>query len=185
MRVQQARAGLERCELRFPLDEVRMWAERYAYRTADQHVIDAISPAVRGRGHFQRDEFLDIYRWKTERMARLPERYSDAEIADVTGLAFRQSDEKLRLDLLCALDGVDVPVASVLLHVGLSPEYPIIDYRALWSMGSGQPSYYSFDFWWLYVECCRRLAAAAGVTVRELDKALWAYSDAKQQRGTR
>lgn len=185
MRIEQARAGLERCALRFPLEDVPQWADRYAYRADDQHVIEAISPAVRERGYFLRDEFLDTYRWKTERTAKRPEKYTDAEVADVTGAAFRQSDEKLRLDLLCALDGVDVPVASVLLHVGCSAEYPIIDYRALWSLGSGQPSYYSFEFWWLYVQCCRRLAAAAGVSVRDLDKALWAYSDANQTPGTR
>ena len=59
-----------------------------------------------------------------------------------------------------------------------------VDYRALWSLGSGQPGYYSFDFWWAYVGCCRRLAAA-GVSVRDLDKALWAYSEANQPTGTR
>ena len=185
MKIQEARAALERCDLRFALEDVAVWAARYAYRAADQDVIDAIAPAVRERGHFLRDEFLTAYRWKTERTAGRAEKYSDAQIADVTGVAFRQTDEKLRICLLRALDGVDWPVASVLLHVGLSPEYPIIDYRALWSLGSGQPSYYSFEFWWAYVECCRRLAAAAGVSVRDLDKALWAYSEANQPRGTR
>jgi hypothetical protein len=185
MKVEEARVALERCEPRLPVEDVPKWADRYAYRAADQHVIDAISPAVRKRGHFLRDEFLDAYRWKTTRTAKRPEKYTEAEIADVTGVAFRQADEKLRMDLLCALDGVDMPVASVLLHVGLSPEYPIIDYRALWSLGSGEPSYYSFEFWWLYVACCRRLAAAAGVSIRDLDKALWAFSDANQPKGTR
>jgi hypothetical protein len=185
MKMSDALAALKRCELRFPLEEVGEWADRYAYRAADQHVIDAIGPAVRKRGHFLRDEFLETYRWKTVRTAGRAEKYTEEEIADVTRLAFRQTDEKLRISLLCALDGVDLPVASVLLHVGLSPEYPIIDYRALWSLGSGQPGYYSFDFWWSYVECCRRLAAAANVSVRDLDKALWAYSEANQPTGTR
>jgi hypothetical protein len=185
MKIHDARAALERRQLRFPIRDVPEWAARYAYRAADEHVIDAIAPAVRERGHFLRDEFLETYRWKTERTAAKAARYSEAEIADVTGVAFRQRDEKLRVCLLRALDGVDWPVASVLLHVGLSPEYPILDYRALWSLGSGQPSYYSFEFWWAYVECCRQLATAAGVSVRELDKALWAYSEANQPKGTR
>jgi hypothetical protein len=43
----------------------------------------------------------------------------------------------------------------------------------------------SFEFWWAYVECCRHLAAQAGVSVRELDKALWSYSEANQPPGTR
>ena len=181
----EARAALERREPRLPLSDVSKWAERYAYKVDDDRVIDAIAPAVRERGHFLRDEFLTTYRWKTHRTLRHAEKYSDAEVADVTGVAFRQSDEKLRICLLRALDGVDWPVASTLLHVGLSADYPIIDFRALWSLGSAMPSYVHFDFWWAYVQCCRELAARAGVTVRELDQALWAYSEANQPKGTR
>jgi hypothetical protein len=185
MKLPEARAALERCELRFPLTEVRQWADRYGDSANDDHVIDAIAPGVRERGHFCRDEFLRTYRWKTHRTIRHAEKYSEAEIADVTGVAFRQTDEKLRICLLRALDGVDWPVASTLLHVGLSPDYPIIDFRALWSLKSAMPTYVSFEFWWAYVTCCRRVAAAAGVSVRELDKALWAYSEANQEPGTR
>ncbi|HTE63197.1 MAG TPA: hypothetical protein VK631_22780 [Solirubrobacteraceae bacterium] len=181
----QARAALERRESRMPLAEARAWASRYADDVGDDKVIDAIAPAVRARGHFLRDEFLDTYRWKTHRTLRHAQKYSEAEIADVTGVAFRQTDEKLRIGLLRALDGVDWPVASTLLHVGLSPDYPIIDFRALWSLGSTMPAYVNFEFWWAYVACCRALAGDAGVTVRELDKALWAYSEANQPKGTR
>ena len=108
--------------------------------------------------------------------------YSEQQIADVTGMAFQQGDEKLRICLLRALDGVDWPVASAFFYVGLSADYPILDYRALWSLGSGEPNSYTFDFWWCYVECCRRLARESGVSVRDLDKALWAYSEKNQPR---
>ena len=181
----QARVALERCEPRMPLAEAGEWASRYAYSVGDDRVIEAIAPAVRARGCFHRDEFLKTYRWKTHRTLRHAEKYSEAEIADVTGVAFRQTDEKLRICLLRALDGVDWPVASTLLHVGLSPEYPILDFRALWSLSSTMPTYVNFEFWWAYVQCCRQLAAAADVSVRELDQALWAYSEANQPKGTR
>ena len=83
-------------------------------------------------------EFLDTYAWKTKRTIGKAKKYSEAEIADVTGVAFRQSDEKLRICLLRALDGVDWPVASTLLHVGVTADYPILDYRALWSLGDAE-----------------------------------------------
>jgi hypothetical protein len=181
----QAREALERCEPRMPVGEVHEWAERFGSDGEDDRVIDAIAPKVRERGHFLRQEFLDTYAWKTRRTLGRAEQYSEAEIADVTRVAFRQTNEKLRIGLLRALDGVDWPVASTLLHVGVSSDYPILDFRALWALGSTMPSSVSFEFWWAYVQCCRRLAAEAGVTVRELDKALWAYSDAHQPRGTR
>ena len=47
------------------------------------------------------------------------------------------------------------------------------------------PSWVSFEFWWAYVDCCRALAKKAGVSVRDLDKALWAFSEANQPKGTR
>jgi hypothetical protein len=178
----EARAALQRREPRMPLAEAREWAGRFGH--VQDHVLDVIAPAVRARGHFLRDEFLQTYAWKTRRTLGRAEKYTEAEIADVTGVAFRQTDEKLRIDLLRALDGVDWPVASTLLHVGLSPDYPIIDFRALWSLGSTMPTYVNFEFWWAYVECCRALAATGGVTVRELDKALWTYSEANQPKGT-
>ena len=178
-------AALGRRKPRFALAETRRWADAYDYEVGDQSIIDAIAPAVRRRGHFTRDEFLATYAWKTRRTLKHAEKHTDQAIADVTGVAFRQTDERLRIDVLCALAGVDYPVASVLLHVGLSSEYPIIDYRALWSLHAGQPSYYSFNVWWSYVKCCQAVAERAGVTVRELDQALWAYSDAKQPSGTR
>lgn len=79
------------------------------------------------------------------------------------------------------LHGVGYPTASVLLHF-VSPDlYPIIDYRALWSLGEeAPPRSYSFDFWWWYVDCCRSLAGEAGVTMRTLDRALWQYSKENQ-----
>jgi hypothetical protein len=140
-------------------------------------LIDGLSLTAQG--------FLRTYRWKTRRTIRHAEKYTDAEIADVTGVAFRQTDEKLRICLLRALDGVDWPVASTLLHVGLSADYPIIDFRALWSLNSTMPTYVSYDLWWAYVQCCRGVADRAGVSVRDLDKALWAYSDANQPPGSR
>jgi hypothetical protein len=185
MKTAEARAALERRQLRFPVGDVEKWASRYAYNVDDDGLIDAVAPAVRERGHFTKDEFLAVYEWKTTRTVHHVRKYTDAEIADVTGLAFRQTDEKLRICLLRALDGVDWPVASVLLHVGSSPEYPVIDFRALWSLKSGTPPAVSFEFWWAYVECCRGIAAEAGVTVRTLDQALWAYSEAKQPPGNR
>ena len=180
----QARAALERRKPRFPLSEVADWAARFGDADSDR-VIDTIAPAVRERGHFLREEFLETYRWKTHRTVYLAEKYSDQEIADVTGVAFRQRDEKLRVCLLRVLDGVNWPVASTLLYVGVSDDYPIIDFRALWSLGSAMPSVVSFEFWWAYVECCRHVAKAAGVSVRELDKALWTYAAANQPPGTR
>jgi hypothetical protein len=179
----EARRALERREPRMPLEEVREWDARFGGDDAQSRVLTEIGPAVRARGHFTRDEFLETYAWKTRRTLGRAQKYTEDQVADVTGVAFRQRDEKLRVCLLRVLDGVDWPVASTLLHVGCDPRYPILDFRAVWALGAEVPAHVGFDFWWAYVECCRALAAEAGVTVRALDRALWSYSAAHQPRG--
>ena len=42
---------------------------------------------------------------------------------------------------------------------------------------------YNFDLWWAYTSFCRKLAQEAGVSMRELDRALWQYSKVKQNTG--
>ncbi len=71
-------------------------------------------------------------------------------------------------------------MASVILHFFHSEPYPILDYRALWSLGIDEPPYYKYDFWWGYVRICRDLAEANAVCMRTLDKAMWQYSKENQ-----
>ena len=55
-------------------------------------------------------------------------------------------------------------------------DYPILDVRALASLGHRGRSVYPVSFWIRYLEACRRLAAEHYVSIRELDKALWQWS---------
>jgi hypothetical protein len=79
------------------------------------------------------------------------------------------------------LDGVSMPTASVLLHLAHKDPYPIIDSRALWSLGIEKPpATCSFEFWQEYTRTCRSLAKQAPVSMRTLDRALWQYSEEQQ-----
>ena len=72
-------------------------------------------------------------------------------------------------------------MASVLLHFFHPDPYPIIDYRALWSLTLDQKSgYYAFEDWWIYVDACRSLSNEAGVNMRTFDRALWQFSKENQ-----
>jgi hypothetical protein len=63
-----------------------------------------------------------------------------------------------------------------LLHVFHADPYPILDYRAVWSMGLARPSSYNFEFWWQYVVVCRQLSASLRLSMRTADRALWQCS---------
>jgi hypothetical protein len=62
------------------------------------------------------------------------------------------------------------------LYVAFPQEYPILDVRALESLGVKGRSTYPLSFWLAYLEACRTIARQAGVSLRTLDKALWQRS---------
>ncbi|MFW6153734.1 MAG: hypothetical protein ACOC95_00790 [Planctomycetota bacterium] len=120
-------------------------------------------------------------KWKSPRSQSKCRRNKASEIAETTGLALKTQSEHLRIDVLRCLHGVDWPTASVLLHIAHPDPYPILDVRALWSLGlDKKPSYYTFEFWMQYVQICRNLATEYDVDMRTLDRALWQYSKEHQ-----
>ena len=96
-------------------------------------------------------------------------------------MAFAATEERSRIELLTLLDGVSWPTASVILHLFHQDRYPLLDFRALWSIGLDVPSQYSFAFWWSYVEFCREVAQRNAIDMRTLDRALWQYSKENQK----
>ena len=156
-----------------------MIAGRYGY--ADDAKVEAAGDRARRRGYYLLGEFLLITDWKTGRSRSRVRRNSAAAVEDATKLALSTSDEELRVGVLTVLHGVAMPTASVLLHLAHHDPYPILDFRALWSLGVDHiPSTWTFPFWTTYVAECRRLANAAGVAMRVLDRALWQYSKEQQ-----
>jgi uracil-DNA glycosylase family 4 len=161
--------------LRFKLSEVMYWTARYAY--ADDAEVEAIGSRARERGWYTRDEFLTVARWKSPRSRRRCEENDESHVKAATLLALSTPDERQRIEALTQLHGIDYPTASVLLHLAHQDPYPIIDFRALWSLGvETPPSAYSFTYWWAYTQACRSLATDAGVRMRTLDRALWQFS---------
>jgi hypothetical protein len=161
--------------LRFPSRQIAHWASRFSDVAGDD-LPEKIGARTRVRRYLTRSDFLFLCRWKSPRSRPRVERNSESFIRAVTRTAFSTPDERLRMEVLTLLEGVNWPTASVILHFGHRDPYPILDWRALWSLGVGKPSSYRFDFWWDYVQVCRRLADENACTMRMLDRALWQYS---------
>lgn len=113
-------------------------------------------------------------------MASNPANYMEAVIQT----ALSTPNERLRIEVLLLLKGVRWPTASVVLHFCHSEPYPILDFRSLWSLGvDANTMAYKFEFWNEYTQYCRKIAKDAGVSIRELDRALWQYSKEEQITG--
>jgi thermostable 8-oxoguanine DNA glycosylase len=161
-------------ELQFPADEIRSLAERFEYE--DDERVRAAGEAARRRGYYVRDEFLRICAWKTGRSKSKVASNREQEVERATRAAFEAQDEAERVAALLELRGVGVPTASVLLHFASPREYPILDIRALESLGQRGRTTYPVSYWLKYLDACRRLAEQHGVSLRVLDKAVWQYS---------
>lgn len=159
---------------RIPLAELANWASRYP---ADyDRKVERLAVRVHKRGYLERDEFLAFCRWKTARSGPQCRRNAEVEVQEVTRLALSTSSERLRIESLLHLHGVSWPTASVLLHFCHREPYPILDFRALWSVGLEVPSGYDLAFWKRYVRICRGLANRTELSMRTVDRALWQYS---------
>jgi hypothetical protein len=165
--------------LRFPESQVSRWAERYSY-PEDNGLREAIRPAVRARGFLTKPDFLRVCEWKTPRTKSRCASNDEFTIQTVTRAALATGDESLKMDLLRTLAGVSWPTASTLLHFCDRRPYPILDYRALWSLGYRTAPRYTMEFWLEYLAFTRGLAKRLKVDIRTLDRALWQYSKVRQ-----
>lgn len=165
--------------LRFNENRLRKLAERYDYTISEEEIIDLI-PYVQKKGYLNKKELHKVVYWKSPRIAAHVKRNDDEFILEITRFALNAKSEKSRIESLTLLKGASWPVASVVLHFFHKDPYPIIDFRALWSISLEPPSFYNFEFWWEYVLFCRELAEKNKVDMRTLDRALWQYSKENQ-----
>lgn len=160
--------------LQFPAEEIEPLAARFG--STDDSRLLALGVAAQARGHYTLEEFIEVCAWKTIRSRPKVAGNAAAAVTDATGRALRAADEEERIRALLELAGVGVPTASVLLYCAFPDDYPILDVRALESLGVKPRSQYPVSFWLEYVSACRQLARREGVSIRTLDKALWQHS---------
>jgi hypothetical protein len=153
-------------------------AQRYSY--TDDNIVISLKPDIWNRGYLTKYELKRIARWKSPRSAPSIEFNPDSYFREITGFSLSAKSERARIETLTILDGVQWPMASVILHLYHRDPYPIIDFRALWSVSMEMPSQYYFDFWWEYTLYCRKLMKTTKIDKRKLDRGLWQYSKENQ-----
>jgi hypothetical protein len=165
-------------KLRFPRSQIPRWAKSYSY-PGEEEIVDELSPRARTRGYLTWGEFLELCRWKTPRSQPRSAMNTSARVREATQIALATKDERAKMYVLRSLAGGGWPTASVILHFCEKRPYPILDYRALWSLGFARPPAYTFEFWWAYTGVVRRLAQSTGHDMRIIDRALWQFSKAR------
>lgn len=138
------------------------------------------------------DDFDAILRWKlgsqygrqqARRQANTPE-----IIEAVTGAALSIShpdfdyEVELRVNILCALRGVAVPVASAILALVFPEAYGVIDFRVWRQVFDDERSGFSIPDYQRYLNVIRSLAQELGWTVQEVDLAIWELDRQTQPR---
>jgi hypothetical protein len=130
-------------------------------------------------------EFDAILRWKLRSQYRRQEERRKTNTEDVikivTGaaLSITHSDEdyeiELRLDILCSIRGVGVPVASAILALVFPEKYAVIDFRGWRQIFGEEKRNFSISDYKRYLREIKRLAIELGWTVQEVDLAVWEY----------
>jgi hypothetical protein len=165
-----------------PEAQVRVWADRYSAPREEEDIEKRITPSARERGYLQRDEFLELCRWKTPRSQPRCETNSDEFVREVTRTAFGTRNDELKIRVLLLLTGVSWPTASVILHFCDAERYPILDVRALWSVGFRTMPAYTYALWREYTSFIRAIGDRTRLSMRTIDRALWQYSKERQRR---
>jgi hypothetical protein len=165
---------------------VRKWAAQYdddfpaKYKEGEAQLKEWLQAWFReGRPYLDKPHFVEIAMWKSQRPLRHYESNDDDLVQQVTALAFAARRDDLRLHVLTLLNGVRVPVASTILHFAFPNKYPIMDVRAVGTLTQlglwTRPVQFSVAAWQVYTHLMRDHAKGLDVTLRELDKALWAF----------
>lgn len=167
-------------KLRFPATTISVWAECYSYPSEDR-VEKEIAPVARRRGYLTRSEFVEMCEWKTHRTQHLVKENPADLVVAATRAALGSRHEEIKIGVLRLLRGVSWPTASVILHFCDRQPYPVLDFRALWSLGYAEPPSYTLDFWLAYTKFTRELAQRTEHSTRTIDRALWQYSSERQR----
>jgi hypothetical protein len=120
-------------ELQFPASEIEALASRFGYPD-DARLLETGATA-RARGHYTREEFIAVCAWKTARSRSKVATNTEGAVVEATRQAIAAADEATRMNALLELEGVGVPTASTLLYFAFPDDYPILDVRALESLG--------------------------------------------------
>ncbi|MDP3182751.1 MAG: hypothetical protein Q8M54_08025 [Desulfobaccales bacterium] len=168
--------------LKITKEDILEWSKKYdsRYRGTNDEITEIkLKQLLEKQRYLNKPEFIELCKWKTPRPRKHYERNDEKLVRENTRDSFSTNDEKKRIKLLDDLKGVSLPIASAILHFAFLNRYPILDFRAIWSLGWGKPKI-SYRFWQSYCNRISEISRQVNLPIRIIDKALWEYSKQKQ-----
>ncbi len=152
-----------------------------------------LSRSLRGalaRGHLTRSELEAVCYWKSPRAIRHIRSNSSSRVRAATAAALATRSERRRLEALLGLRGVSVPMASAVLTLLRPRRYGVIDIRVwqvLHAMGFVESNAggrgFTFAHWSRFLDVLRGSSKRLRVSVRAVERALFAAHRARQSGG--
>ena len=180
--------GLRR--LRYPTLDALLTAELVREEHPPTAALIHDLRGVRRRGYLTRAEFRAMCRWKSPRARLLWEANSAARIRAVSRAVLATRDERRRMELLTALTGVGVPMASAILTLIDPRRYGVLDIRA-WQVlfairsvaANRRGQGFTIPHWLDFLGALRQHARRLGVSARMVEYTLF-QCHVKFQKGT-
>lgn len=156
------------------------WRDTLALRQLVQHEFQM-------HGHLSIGTFEAVLDWKLRKQRKRTEKHRNGITADLIRqitLCFAQAkheDEKtereIKLNVLCALPGVGLGVASAILTLAYPEEYAIIDFR-VWKLLYGvDKRTFTIGDYRKYLQDVRKIASELDCDAQEVDFLLWEEYD--------
>jgi hypothetical protein len=135
---------------------------------------------IKHQGFITKEQGIKILKWKSPRPLRHYELNSDNDFKEISKLSFESKDERVRMHVLTALNGVNYPAASAILMFYDKELYPIIDIRVwkqLYKAGlvdtNARGQGFKLKEWQRYLATIRELAGKLKLTPRQVEKRLF------------
>ena len=145
----------------------------------------ALQSTVQEQGCMNFDQLRIVAEWKSHRILHHIDRNCPDFVEMITEQAFDAKPAWAKLMTLTALHGVGESVASAILHLFDTADYPIMDRKAEWSVGFDWDSGQIYPLWQEYVNDCREIANKQDIKMRTLDRALWKFPDTEEGKSLR
>lgn len=158
------------------------------YYDLDRYLFDRVTKRFEADQTLCAFDFYAIITWKANRAktrVRSGLKTANCSPEELMRTVHDTADDRQKMQTLDSIPGIGIPIASAILTVCYPTRFTVMDYRA-WetlvdldrvqskAMPSGIDGYFE-----QYLPVCQRLASEERLCIRELDQALWGWSQRK------